>query len=238
MSNKKSPHDIFLLDEAPAQERSLFQAFDEPPTSEEDTDMFSLWRRGAIEQPSAAAEIVPAKEPEIAVAPTHVRLLPLYRRTVGLEDMLKLHDTLSQELELSEKPPLHEFLLRAFLKIVEREQLPFRTPCLVSIEESIMYEAVALPLGSSFTVQLDRPRVVANELPTSADALLIDLTDIAADDILLHEHMPTITIKRGSDEDGFAIAQLAVRGDVTPLQANTILAGLSWFLSEPLRLVL
>lgn len=236
---EKKPHDIFLLDELePDAERveaaPFLKTFDIETAPEAD-DMFSLWRK---EPETPTAEIVPREPVSLAVAPAHIRLLPLFRRSVPTEELRKLHDTLTQELELATRPALYEFLLRAFLKTTAREQLPFREPCIVHLKETIRYEPVAIPAASSFTEQLERASVIVDELPATADALLIDLTDHAADDVLLHETLPTLTMKRVLTDEGEAIVHLAVRGDVTPLQANSLLAGMSWLLSEPLRLVL
>lgn len=245
MSEKKPPQDIFLLDEtrdaaaeAPnrAEPAPFLDTFETDAVPETE-DMFSLWRTEPALAPRAA-EIVDPEPVSLAVAPAHIRLLPLYRRSVPTAELRKLHDTLTQELELSTRPALYEFLLRAFLKTTSREQLPFRGPCIVHLNEAIRYEPVAIPAASSFTEQLDRATVMVEELPPTADALLIDLTEHAADDVLLHETLPTITMKRVVTDEGEAVVHLAVRGDVTPLQANSLLAGMSWLLSEPLRLVL
>lgn len=235
--SEKNPHDIFLLDEAEGvaeqeQRPAQFLATFEAEVVQETDDMFSLWRQ------DHAVEIVEHAPVTLEVTPAYIRLLPLYRRSVPTEELRKLHDTLTQELELPTRPALYEFLLRAFLKTTAREQLPFREPCLVHIGAGIRYEPVAIPASSSFTEQLERPIVIVEELPTTADALLIDLTEHAADDILLHETLPTITMKRVVTSEGEAQVNLAVRGDVTPLQANSLLAGMSWLLNEPLRLVL
>lgn len=231
MSDKKDPRAIFLL-EPP--EPDHFEAF-EIEVASVAADPFDLWITAA--EPSHDIALAPPAE-ELVKPPLTIRLLPLYRRAVPLEAMLNLQGTLTQELDLSEKPSLSEFVLRAYLKTAERETMPFTNPCLVTIANDLTYELVALPTGSSFTAQLERPRVSKQKLPDSADMLLIDLSNHAADDILLHETAPTIIFKRTTAADGSAEAQLAVRGEVTPLEANSLLAGIAWLLSEPLRLVL
>lgn len=242
MSEKKPPQHIFLLDEdkesndsSANEEQAPFLETFEPDAHSETDDMFSLWRTKSA---PVSTEIVEQEPASLAVVPAHIRLLPLYRRSVPTDELRKLHDTLTQELELSTQPELYEFLLRAFLKTTAREHLPFREPCVVHMGDAIRYEPVAIPATSSFTEQLERASVIVETLPPTADALLIDLTEHAADDVLLHETLPTITMKRVVTSDGEAIVQLSVRGDITPLQANSLLAGMCWLLSEPLRLVL
>lgn len=231
MSDRKDPRNIFLLKR---DEPDHFDAFENDATLGA-TDPFELWAEPApvehdIERSPATQELVKP--------PPTIRLLPVYRRSVPLEAMLTLQGTLTQELELNEKPSPSEFLLRAYLKTAEREHMPFTNPCLVTVANHLTYELVALPAGSSFTAQLARPRVAQQQLPENADVLLIDLSNHAADDVLLHETAPTIIFKRVTDDEGNAMAQLGVRGDVTPLQANSLLAGIAWLFSEPLRLVL
>lgn len=231
MTDRKDPRTIFLLE---PEEPDHFGAFEHPAETSM-ADPFELWAEAHETGPQIALS-PPAQE--LAQPPPTIRLLPLYRRSVSLEAMLNLQGTLTQELELAEKPSPSEFLLRAYLKTVEREHLPFTNPCLVTLNEHFSYELVALPAGSSFTAQLGRPHVAQQQLPAAADVLLIDLSRHAADDVLLHETVPTIIFKRVTAADGTAEAQLAVRGDVTPLQANSLLAGIAWLFSEPLRLVL